>query len=388
MSRELTPDEFYNLSDDEISQLSPEVIEKLSKEEAPNDESTEDGTDEAQAEEGSKSDGDEEVEDQSESDTDEQDDGSEDISNEVKEPESSKVTEEKPAKVKNETNTDKVTDTGIDYKAAYERIMSPFKANGREMAVDSIDDALTLMQMGANYNKKMAGLKPNLKIMKLLENHDLLNEEKLNFLIDLDKKNPEAIKKLMKDSGIDPLDLDVKQESDYKPTQRSVNDKQLELDEVLEELQDMPTFGKVLNIATAVWDVKSKQEIVNDPQLLKVLNTHMASGVYDLISKEVDKQRTFGRLNGLSDLEAYKTVGDALHQQGGFKHLVANQNKTPPAAKNTAPVQKQAANAARNDKRRAASPTTAAPKAIAEPEINPLAMSDEDFEKMVKNKYI
>ena len=89
-----------------------------------------------------------------------------------------------------------------DYKAEYLRLLAPFKANGKEIAVSTVDDAISLMQMGANYNKKMAGLKPSLKMLKLLENSGLLSEEKISYLIDLEKKNPAAINKLIKDSGI------------------------------------------------------------------------------------------------------------------------------------------------------------------------------------------
>ena len=38
----------------------------------------------------------------------------------------------------------------VDYKAEYERLLKPFKANGRDVSVASVDDALSLMQMGAN----------------------------------------------------------------------------------------------------------------------------------------------------------------------------------------------------------------------------------------------
>ena len=58
----------------------------------------------------------------------------------------------------------------LDYKAEYEKLLKPFKANGRDIQVGSVDDAIALMQMGANYNKKMAALKPNMKLLKMLEN--------------------------------------------------------------------------------------------------------------------------------------------------------------------------------------------------------------------------
>ena len=67
-----------------------------------------------------------------------------------------------------------------DYKAELGRVLSPIKANGREIQVSSVDDAIQLMQMGANYHKKMAALKPNLAVLKMLEQHGLLDQEKLS----------------------------------------------------------------------------------------------------------------------------------------------------------------------------------------------------------------
>ena len=120
------------------------------------------------------------------------------------------VTGEQPETPEQETTTEtpEVETTDPDYKAEYQRLLAPFKANGKDIQVTSVDEALTLMQMGANYNKKMAALKPNLKVLKLLDTHGLLDENELNFLIDLKEKNPKAIMKLVKDSGIDPMEMD------------------------------------------------------------------------------------------------------------------------------------------------------------------------------------
>lgn len=275
----------------------------------------------------------------------------------------------------------------IDYKAAYERLFQPFKANGKEVRVESVDDAIALMQMGANYNKKMAALKPNLKILKLLENNNLLDEDRLSFLVDLDKKNPDAITKLIKDSGIDPLEVDVNKASDYKPNTHSVSDREIELDNVLQEIQDSPTYTQTINIVTNEWDGPSKQIVANNPQLLKVIDGHLSSGIYELISAEVSRERMFGRLNGLSDLEAYRQVGDAMNARGGFDHL--NKRQPIPAKPEVAAPAPKAADPKLKDKKRAASstkPVTPAPKT---PEgFNPLGLSDAEFSKLVIDKLL
>jgi hypothetical protein len=287
---------------------------------------------------------------------------------------------------------EKVEDTpAVDFEAEYKRLLAPFKANGREIAVNSVDDAIVLMQMGANYNKKMAALKPNLKLMKLLENNGLLSEEKIGFLIDLEKKNPAAINKLVKDSGIDPMDLDAEKASGYKQTAYTVDDREIELDTVLDELQGTPSYNRTLEIVSTKWDGASKQVIAGNPQLLKVINDHVSAGIYDVISQEIERERVFGRLSGLSDIEAYRQVGDALHAKGAFTSLAKgsspNQEKpaTPPVVVTPKP---KVEDDTLKDKRRAASSTRPAAPTSAPKDFNPLALSDEEFTKLVNKQFL
>ncbi len=276
----------------------------------------------------------------------------------------------------------KVEAVPVDFEAEYKRLLAPFKANGREIQVNSVDDALSLMQMGANYNKKMAGLKPNLKLMKMLENNGLLSEEKIGFLIDLDKKSPEAINKLVKESGINPMDLDAEKASEYKPKIHTVDDREMELDTVLEDIQSTPTYNRTLAIVSKEWDGKSKQVIADQPQLLKLINDHVERGIYDLISKEVESGRMLGRLTGLSDIEAYRQVGDAIQARGGFNHLGSSQGKPATVPVVVQPKPKKVDDVKLNDKRRAASSSTPIVSSSGAKDYNPLSLSDEEFNKL------
>ena len=300
----------------------------------------------------------------------------------VKEADTSKELAE-PKQETAEENT-----SAVDYEAEYKRLLAPFKANGREISVKSVDDAVTLMQMGANYNKKMAALKPSLKLMKLLENNGLLNEEKISYLIDIEKKNPNAIQKLVKDSGIDPMDFDAEKAGEYKPKIHTVDDREMDLDTVLDEIQDTPTYNQTLQIVSKAWDGASKQVVANTPQLLKVINDHVANGIYNIISEEVERERVFGRLNGLSDIEAYRQVGDAIQARGGFNHLGIAQAKTNQAPVVVQPKPKKVEDDKLNEKRRAASSTKPANTSQASnDDFNPLSLSDEEFAKFAAKRF-
>lgn len=312
--------------------------------------------------------------------------GSTDTSNTATETKT-EATEEKTEAEKQEEKAEKETQA-VDYEAEYKRLLAPFKANGREIQVKSVDDAVALMQMGANYNKRMAALKPNLKMLKLLENNGLLSEEKISYLIDLEKKNPAAINKLVKDSGLDPMDLDAEKAGEYKPKIHSVDDREIDLDTVLDEIQETPTYTQTLEIVSKKWDGASKQTIASTPQLLKVINDHVANGIYDLINQEVERERMFGRLNGLSDIEAYRRVGDAINARGGFNHLVSNQGKPNQEPVVVQPKPKAPADDKLNEKRRAASSTKPANvSTAAASDFNPLALSDEEFSKLAEIRF-
>ena len=272
----------------------------------------------------------------------------------------------------------------VSYEAEYKRLIgTPIKANGREITVASADEAISLMQMGANYNKKMSALKPNLALLKMLENNGLLSEEKLSFLIDLSKKDAGAINKLVSDSGIDPLDLTAEKASAYQPGSHKVDSREIELDAVLDEIQTTPSYEKTITVVGKQWDPASKQAIADEPQLLRVINAHVQSGIYDLIASGVERERMFGRLQGMSDLAAYRHVGDAIQARGGFDHL-GRQGKSnqPTGGKVVQPKSVQQADAlkAKRLAAGASKPVATAPKAVPA-DFNPLSMSDEEFAK-------
>lgn len=273
--------------------------------------------------------------------------------------------------------------TAVDYKAVHDKLMAPFKANGREMKVSNVDEAIHLMQMGANYNKKMAGLKPSLKILKMLENEGLLDESKLTYLIDLDKKNPQAVQKFIQESGVDPLTMDPEQKHEYAPSSKyAVADSQIELDEVLSEIKDTPSYARTIHAVTNQMDEPSKRLLLSQPRSIALINEHISNGIYDRIMNKVENDRTFGRLVGLSDIEAYKQVGDELHKSGAFNDVITPTTQKEPVVVATTVPASQTDNSLK-DKKRAASPTkpTVAKKAPLPQDFNPLSMSDADFEK-------
>ena len=267
----------------------------------------------------------------------------------------------------------------FDYKAGYEELMAPFKAAKREIKLDNIDDARRLMQMGVDYNRKMQILKPYQKVLKTLEKNKLLDESRLNFLIDLDKGKPEAIQRLLTDKKVDPLSLSDEESSEYKPTDHMMDDRELAFNEVMDELRDSPTFVDTMEAITKNMDTASRQVLVDTPPLIRILDEHMQHGIFNKIQDAVASERLMGRLVGLSDLEAYKAVGDRMLAAGEFANSKPQRQGRPdlPPNQDSAQDSKPVAKSQVKDRKRAASPPkgTASGKR-ATPDLNRL--SDEE----------
>jgi hypothetical protein len=325
---------------------------------------------------------DEDTEDEDTDDEDPEDSGKSDVSSKAapfsdKENDTAATTKEVDVK---DDKTTEVVDNVLDYEAEYKKLLSPFKASGRQVQINNVDEAVQLMQMGADYNKKMAGLKPSLKLLKMLENNELLDEGKISYLIDLDKKNPEAITKLIKESGIDPLEVDVNADTEYKPNTYTVNDGQLELDRVLDDIKETDSFNDTMEIVGNKWDESSKRALWDKPEDLVSINVQVGNGIYKQIDTNVQNQRMLGNLKGLSDIDAYRAVGTFMQENRLFEGQTPKPN---PPADVIAETTNTDSSPELKDRKKAASTTNAAPsKKKSKNNYNPLALSDEEFEKV------
>jgi len=272
----------------------------------------------------------------------------------------------------------------FDYESAYKKVSEPFKANGVDMRVTNPDDIIRLMQMGANYQKKMGQLKPNLKLIKMLENNELLDESKLNNLIDLSKKNPEAITKLIKESSIDALEIDKDVPSDYQPNNYSITDKEYELDRILDEIKTTSTFDKTIDVLTKDWDAESKTTVSDNPEIISVINTHMSNGVFDQVNAVMQREKTLGKLDGIPDVEAYRQIIEHMHKSG---HIVDPKVVTSKiASKVSSKTDESQANADRDKKRKAVAPVKQTTTKKSSTNEDFLGLSDADFMKKYANR--
>jgi hypothetical protein len=402
-------DEEKQFTDSEILEMSDEDFLKLGESsfQMPAEESSDDGTvtiEEALTQDVQEEEEDSELEDETETptedDTEEEEDSddnpeTEEDTSEEEENTSDAFKEDTGTKPKAPTKkepakSEPVADAdSIDYKSIYEQIFAPFKAVGRDIQVQSTDEVINLMKQGADYTKKMTAMKPGLKLLKTLENAKI-DENKLNYLIDLNNKDPQAINKLIHDSGVDTDELDAEDVPKYRPKSHAVSDKRIELDQVLDSIKHSPNYNRTLDVVADSWDKKSQDVITDSPQIIGFIEEQISSGVYDVINVEMQRLQNIGQLGGLSDLEAYHQVGESIKAKGGFDHLQSaqtqgQQNQT---AKRQVQPKKKAIDQDLKDRRKAATASKGNPssKKPSLNDLNPLEMSDDDFMKNISHQ--
>ena len=216
----------------------------------------------------------------------------------------------------------------VDYKAVYKDIFKPFKANGKDITPRTVEDVVQLMQMGANYTKKMQLMAPLKKAAESLSRADI-KEDDLNFLIDVHKGDKEAIKKLLTKHNVDPMELDL-DSTNYVPKNNIVSDEDVEYSNILDDIRD--SLPKIQEIMTNTWDTRSKEALLKDPNLMRALHEEIAIGRFDNVQAQLEIEKTFGRYKGKSDVEAYIDLVTKLAAKEQSNHQPDGTNKPTPKA--------------------------------------------------------
>lgn len=208
------------------------------------------------------------------------------------------------------------------------KLFAPFKASGVEMQVNSVDEAIKLMQMGVDYQKKSQKLSQHRRTLDTLKKHQVGDNE-LSLAIDALKGSKEAIGKLIADHNITYEDLFDREgaEAYVPPTDLLVDQKEASLNEVYESLQSSQHFQQIDRILREDWDVESAKTLVDNPSFLTELDSDMKSGQYSQIMQHFNHVKTFGNpdFQGMNDLQLYCAIGTRLFSQNNTQVAQANQ---------------------------------------------------------------
>lgn len=206
----------------------------------------------------------------------------------------------------------------IDYKAAYERLVGrEFKVGNKTIKANTVEEVEKLAQMGAGFHQNSQKLAKHRRFIATLEEAGLLEESKINELIDISKNNPEAIAALVQRAGLEPHQLIPQGDAQpYTPGQHVLPDDQLRFRTSVDNIREQGGEEFLTHVAQD-WDVASRAEVYKDPTALDLIYSHKQTGIYDKISSEVERRKVFDpSLANKPFIHSYLAVGNEMHEKG------------------------------------------------------------------------
>ena len=278
--------------------------------------------------------------------------------------------------------------TGIDYKKFYETVTQDFKASGKVIpGVKEPEKFIKALQMATDYALKTAALKPALKRVKML---DGITDEEFTEMLDFRKRNPEVIKKAIKEANLDPIDLNL-EDIQYTPQSKIMSDADYEFKETIEKLsqEDAVAFQRTQNIVLNELDSTSKTTVLSNPHILSALQSEVASGRFDKIQAQALQLKAFGGYSNVPDIELYSMIANEMDKQAMASktampsYPVQSGGVNPQGANTVQPVSVSKPNPELEDKRVRAGiqPKTSTPVVK---KYDPTKLSDEEFMKLLE----
>ena len=180
----------------------------------------------------------------------------------------------------------------LNEKAAfYEKLNVDIKVNGNVVKGSvNADRLIQAQQLAGNYSKKMAGFSEYKPAMKLLEKYEALKDPgKLNQAMEMASGNIDAIKAMLKQHKIDPMEVNWDEEKYVRKETFDYNKNQENLDHMFDYADSV---GDIKDVEAKLegWDDQALTELTNNPQSTTLLVDQMGSGMYDTIMTRVNQK--------------------------------------------------------------------------------------------------
>jgi len=205
------------------------------------------------------------------------------------------------------------------YEDFYKQVTSEFVANGKVMkGFDDPKKIIRAQQMAAGFSEKMKAFKKYKPFINpLVENGLVDNPEKFNLAINAIAGDKEAIKQLIKESEIDPVELDM-DNINYEPKNQIASDIEVAFDDVIETAEQYGVRDRVENVIGKDWDDNSVIELLEDPQNSADLINHISTGVYDMVQQRIEEKKMtdpYGAFSKKRSIDQYREAANELEQE-------------------------------------------------------------------------
>jgi len=291
--KELTDDQLHDLTDDELDQrMSDERTQEIDEPEAVEAEGDVDV-----AEEDSGDDIDVATNDEEEAveEVDEED-------SETPEP-TADIPDGEPAEDKGETEEES-PDTPT---------FKDLKVNGKMVPINSIDELYALASGGGHITQQLQGLSSKKKSFAMMDQHNISDSD-ISMLAEIKSGNKDALATLLKQSGIDTMDVTDEVTDGYRPGQYIPSDESMNLKDVQDEISVDEEYSITQNVVNNMMDERSQQTLVQNPMMIKGLHQDIKSGAYQRVQAEATKLKMMD--GGLkSDMDYYIQAAQSGAQQ-------------------------------------------------------------------------
>jgi hypothetical protein len=156
----------------------------------------------------------------------------------------------------------------------------------------------------------MQDIAPYRKRISAMEEQNVTDEQ-FNLMLDVLNGDKDALSTVLKNNGVDALDLDV-DNSVYTPKDYGRNETELAIDDIVDTISRDQEYVTTQYIVDKAWDSQSRQEFVKDPNKIALLHDDVKSGVYDKVSPMATKLKA---LDGgkKSDMDYYIEAGSQFY---------------------------------------------------------------------------
>lgn len=179
------------------------------------------------------------------------------------------------------------------------------KANGMTHEL-TLNELIELAPKAFDYTKKMQEIAPHRKMLNAIKENNI-SENEINRYIEMKNGNIEAIGNFLRSNNIDLNELDFDEEAlnNYRP--RSYGKEENQLTDTVEELKREPKYNELQTFVLSL-DNKSKQEISNNPSLLKSFMDEINHGIFYSTWGRATQLKTLDNVRGnnpKTDIEYY-----------------------------------------------------------------------------------
>ena len=212
-----------------------------------------------------------------------------------------------------------------------------------------------------------------------------MSDEDLAEMLDFKKRNPEVIKKALKEANIDPLELDM-DKVNYVPQVQMISDSEYDFRETVDELSKDVKFNDTRQLILSGLDTKSKELALTDTRVLKALHQEVVSGRIEQIQAKALELRTFGSVDSsITDLELYATIARQMDQNSS---TITQSNPSAVSAQVVSNTQTKQVTKEPNpelEDKRARAGIQTKPQSKVVKKYDPTKLSDDEFLKLLES---